>query len=85
MSLQRGRVKPPRAASSVIKKYVNWNRPVKKIKKEEEMGRRVEALESTLSLLKEEKECLCVVETTEVMSLTSGRLHVEKTGDSSQP
>ena len=51
----------------MIKKYVNWNRPVKKIKKEEVLGRRVEALESTLSLLREEKECLCVVEATEVI------------------
>ena len=51
-----------------MKKYVNWNRPIRKIRKEEVMGRRVEALESTLSLLREEKECLCVVATTEVTS-----------------
>ena len=57
----------------MIKKYVSWNRPVRKIKREEVMGRRVEALESTLSLLREEKKCLCVVETTEVISLSVRR------------
>lgn len=68
-----------------MKKYVNWNRPIRQIRKEEVMGRRVEALESTLSLLREEKECLCVVATTEVTSPLSADSVSGEEGDTSGP